>query len=104
MKTKNTDGNEIGRVDAVHDYGAGPILEIFIQRLNSTFLIPFSEKSVPMVDLKERFLIIDPPEGIIPWKIYDRFSKIPWSTFNKGYDKTTRISTKSSRPEGNLES
>jgi len=41
-------------------------LEIFIQRLNNTFLIPFSEKSVPLVDLKERFLIIDPPEGIIP--------------------------------------
>jgi len=66
MKTKNTGGNEIGRVDAVYDYGAGPILEIFIQRLNNTFLIPFSEKSVPLVDLKERFLIIDPPEGIIP--------------------------------------
>ena len=66
MKTKNTGGNEIGRVHAVYDYGAGPILEIFIQRLNNTFLIPFSEKSVPLVDLKERFLIIDPPEGIIP--------------------------------------
>ena len=66
MKIKNTGGDEIGRVDAVHDYGAGSILEIFIQRLNNTVLIPFSEKSVPMVDLEGRILIIDPPEGIIP--------------------------------------
>jgi len=65
MKIKNTGGDEIGRVDAVHDYGAGPILEIFIQGLNDTVLIPFSEKSVPMVDLEEKFIIIDPPEGLI---------------------------------------
>jgi 16S rRNA processing protein RimM len=54
--------NEIGRVEALHDYGAGPILEIYIDQIGSTVLIPFTEKSVPNIDLKEKCIIIDPPE------------------------------------------
>ena len=62
LKTKDMKSNEIGRVEALHDYGAGPILEIYIDQIGSTVLIPFTEKSVPNIDLKEKCIIIDPPE------------------------------------------
>ncbi len=40
------DGASLGRVDAVHDYGAGASLEI-ARRL----LVPFTRACVPEVDL-----------------------------------------------------
>ena len=49
------DGEELGRVAAVHDYGAGVSLEI------GALLIPFTRDTVPEVDLAAGRLVVQPP-------------------------------------------
>ncbi len=53
------DGASLGRVDAVHDYGAGASLEI------GTLLIPFTRACVPEVDTAVGRIVVVPPEEII---------------------------------------
>ena len=51
-------GVSLGRVRAVHDYGAGDILEI---QGNKLLLLPFTRATVPTVDLAARRIVADPP-------------------------------------------
>ena len=53
------DGKPLGRVDTVHDYGAGVSLEIGL------LLIPFTRTTVPDVDLAAGRLTVAPPDEII---------------------------------------
>lgn len=52
------DGRPLGRVDAVHDYGAGASLEI------GALLLPFTRACVPQVDLAGGRLTVVPPAEI----------------------------------------
>ncbi|MCE8472215.1 ribosome maturation factor RimM, partial [Rhodovulum sulfidophilum] len=56
----------LGTVRAVHDHGAGDLLEIHGPGLTSTVLLPFTDACVPTVDLAAGRLIADPPEGVFP--------------------------------------
>jgi 16S rRNA processing protein RimM len=57
-------GAPVGRVRAVHDHGAGDLIEID-RPGRGTVLIPFTRTAVPTVDLAARRLIVDPPPGLI---------------------------------------
>jgi 16S rRNA processing protein RimM len=52
------DGREVGRVEAVHDHGAGIFLEV------GTLLVPFTRAAVPTVDVEAGRLIVIPPAEI----------------------------------------
>ena len=52
-------GAELGRVRAVHDHGAGDILEV--DGPNGTLLLPFTRAVVPTVDLAAGRIVADPP-------------------------------------------
>jgi 16S rRNA processing protein RimM len=58
-----TKGVDIGEVVAVHNFGAGDIVEIRLTD-QSTILLPFTDAAVPKVDLEAGRIIIDPPEGV----------------------------------------
>ena len=58
------DGEPLGAVLAVQDFGAGPILEVGPPRGRSV-LIPFTHEIVPLVDLKAGRIEIDPPAGLL---------------------------------------
>ena len=45
------DGAAIGTVVALHDFGAGPVLEIDRGRRVEPLLLPFVDSSVPRVDI-----------------------------------------------------
>ncbi|MFD1509604.1 ribosome maturation factor RimM [Lacimonas salitolerans] len=60
----DTGGTQIGHVKAVHDHGAGDLLEIHGPGLKSTVLLPFTREAVPTVDLVAGRIIADPPEGL----------------------------------------
>jgi 16S rRNA processing protein RimM len=62
LKALDKDGRVYGIVMSVHDYGAGPFIEIGISRRDS-FMLPFTNVCVPDVDLKAGTVIISPPEG-----------------------------------------
>jgi len=53
------DGRELGRVDAVHDHGAGAFLEI------GALLVPFTRAAVPDVDVAAGRLTVVPPAEIV---------------------------------------
>lgn len=52
-------GAILGRVKAIHDHGAGDILEITGEA--GSILLPFTRATVPTVDLKAGRIIADPP-------------------------------------------
>ena len=61
----DTGGVELGRVRAVHDHGAGDMLEILPVEGRRTILLPFTRAAVPTVDLASGRIVADPPEGLL---------------------------------------
>jgi 16S rRNA processing protein RimM len=58
------DGTSIGRVRAVHDFGAGDTLEI--ERNGAPpLMVPFTRAVVPVVEPDAGRLVIDPPPGLL---------------------------------------
>jgi 16S rRNA processing protein RimM len=57
------DGTPLGQVIAVHDFGAGDMLEI-ARDMGAPVLVPFTRAVVPVVDLAGRRVVIDPPDGL----------------------------------------
>jgi 16S rRNA processing protein RimM len=58
----NGDGDTVGEVVAVQDFGAGDLLEIRQPGERHTLLLPFTRASVPVVDVKAGRVVIVPPE------------------------------------------
>jgi len=57
-------GETIGTVKAVHNFGAGDLIEIEPAAGGATMLLPFTEATVPEVDIAARKIIVAPPEII----------------------------------------
>ena len=55
-------GAELGRVAAIHNHGAGDIIEISPTRHKSALLLPFTKAIVPNVDLAAGRIVVDLPE------------------------------------------
>ncbi len=64
MTAVDTDGRDLGRVTALHDFGAGDLVEVTAED-GKSLLLPFTEATVPVVDLAARRLVVDPPEGTL---------------------------------------
>jgi 16S rRNA processing protein RimM len=58
------DGTVLGRVRAVHDFGAGDTLEIERHQAPPA-MVPFTRAVVPLIDLDRGRLLIDPPPGLL---------------------------------------
>jgi 16S rRNA processing protein RimM len=58
------DGTVLGRVSAVHDFGAGATLEI-ARPAAPPAMVPFTRAVVPQLDLDRGRLVIDPPLGLL---------------------------------------
>ncbi len=56
-------GAEIGKVLAIHNFGAGDIIEIAPSQ-GTTWLLPFSNEVVPTVDLASGHVVIVKPQEI----------------------------------------
>lgn len=57
-------GHELGRVKAVHNHGAGDVLEVLGPGMSTGALLPFTRAAVPTVDLTAGRIIADPPDGV----------------------------------------
>jgi 16S rRNA processing protein RimM len=55
------DGTEVGTVVAVHDFGAGDILELRPRAGGATIMLPFTDAFVPVVDLAAGRITVAPP-------------------------------------------
>ena len=54
----------IGRVDDVHDFGAGAVLEVRLAQ-GGVAMVPFTREAVPAVDLARGRLLIAPLPGLL---------------------------------------
>lgn len=62
----DTGGKSLGKVTAVHNHGAGDLIEVSRPDLATPVLLPFTRASVPTIDLATGRLVADPPEGTFP--------------------------------------
>ena len=63
----DTGGVQIGHVKAMHDHGAGDLMEVEGPGLKSSAMLPFTQACVPTVDLESGRVVVDPPDGALPF-------------------------------------
>lgn len=59
---RTVEGNEIGKVRELMRTGAAEILVVDGEK---EYLIPFAEAICPVVDIENKLIVIDPPEGLL---------------------------------------
>ena len=57
LRAESEDGTALGRVSAIHDHGAGPVVEIQPPDGPST-LVPFTREHVPTVDIEAGRMVV----------------------------------------------
>jgi 16S rRNA processing protein RimM len=60
-----TAGEPIGTVVAIHNFGAGDVLELQPAGQLATVMLPFTAAAVPVVDVAGGRIVIDPPHGTL---------------------------------------
>jgi len=68
LEVVDTGGAVLGKVAAVHNHGAGDLLEIRGKALKGSALLPFTREAVPTVDLTTGRIVCDAPEGVFTFK------------------------------------
>jgi 16S rRNA processing protein RimM len=58
----DTGGVPVGRLHAVHNHGAGDLLEVLAPARKESLLLPFTREVVPTVDLAARRIVVDLPD------------------------------------------
>lgn len=65
LRVDRMDETELGSVVAVHDFGAGDLIDVRLAGSTRTVLLPFNEQTVPVVDLEAGRLMVDPMPGLL---------------------------------------
>jgi 16S rRNA processing protein RimM len=65
LKAVTKTGGEFGTVVAVHNFGAGDVLELRPAGGSSTLMLPFTASTVPVVDIAAGRMIVEPPQGLL---------------------------------------
>lgn len=64
LEAYDTGGVRIGTVQAIHNHGAGDLVELAGPGLKQSLVLPFTMAVVPTVDLASRRMVVDLPEGL----------------------------------------
>jgi 16S rRNA processing protein RimM len=65
LRAEDTTGQAIGSVVAVHNFGAGDILEITLAAGGDTVMLPFSAAVVPCVEIAAGRIVVAMPQGLL---------------------------------------
>jgi 16S rRNA processing protein RimM len=65
LRAESHDGTELATIVGIHDFGAGDLLELRPLGTSRTVLMPFTETTVPVVDIAGGRIVIDPPEDLL---------------------------------------
>jgi len=71
LVARGSDGRAWGTVLAVHDFGAGTVLELSGGDHGRSFMVPFTPQAVPAVDVESGTITVDPPDGLLDAKDAD---------------------------------
>ena len=61
LEVVTLDGTQVGTVHALHNFGAGDIIEIVPIGSGDPLMLPFNETTVPTIDLAAKQIVIVPP-------------------------------------------
>jgi 16S rRNA processing protein RimM len=61
LSAVTADGTAVGTIVAIHDFGAGDILELRPPAGGAGLLLPFTDTFVPSVDIAGRRIVVAPP-------------------------------------------
>jgi 16S rRNA processing protein RimM len=64
LPVDHVDGDRLGVVHAVNDFGAGDVLEI-VSQAGDVVMVPFTRAAVPVVDMDGGRVVVDPPPGLL---------------------------------------
>jgi 16S rRNA processing protein RimM len=65
LRVERLDGSALGTVLAVHDFGAGDLIDVRLAGSDRTVLLPFDAANVPVVDPEAGRLVVDPMPGLL---------------------------------------
>jgi len=60
LTAQKQNGETVGIVKAIHNFGAGDLLEIE-PASGATIMVPFNEATVPLVDIAAKKIVVEPP-------------------------------------------
>ena len=58
------DGTQVGTVHALHNFGAGDVIEITPAGSGPAVMLPFNDATVPKIDLAKKQIVVVPPAEI----------------------------------------
>ncbi|HEX3945123.1 MAG TPA: ribosome maturation factor RimM [Rhizomicrobium sp.] len=64
LRAEDTEGRTIGKVVAIHNFGAGDVIEIEREDGQGTVLMPFTREVVPNIDISAGRVVIAAPEEV----------------------------------------
>ncbi|MDA5192726.1 ribosome maturation factor RimM [Govanella unica] len=62
LRVEDAAGQELGHIRAVHDFGAGDVLDVAAVAGGQGFMLPFTREAVTLVDIKGGRIVAVPPE------------------------------------------
>jgi len=96
------DGSELGTVAAVHDFGAGDILEIEPVAGGASVMLPFTRAMVPEVDVGRGRIVVAPPAGIFADQSSDRDQALASPRRSRAGKRKARLTAKRPRSRGRV--
>jgi 16S rRNA processing protein RimM len=69
LSAEDVTGTLLGTVTAVHNFGAGDLLEVRPNGGGDTVMVPFTAEVVPVIDIAHSKVVIEPPAGIFDTNI-----------------------------------
>ena len=63
LRAEDTQGRALGAVHAIHNYGAGDVIEI-LRADGDTVLLPFTRETVPRIDIDGQRIVVAVPEEV----------------------------------------
>lgn len=63
LRAQDNEGRVLGEIRAIHNFGAGDVVEIE-RNDKSTLLLPFTNEFVPQINLGDKFVVVSEPVDI----------------------------------------
>jgi 16S rRNA processing protein RimM len=63
LRAEDTEGRTLGTVHAIHNYGAGDVIEI-ARPDGDTILLPFTRETVPHIEIDKERIVVAVPEEV----------------------------------------
>jgi 16S rRNA processing protein RimM len=60
LEVEDHDGTALGKITALHNFGAGDLLEILPAGGGDTVMVPFTADTVPVIDIARGRIVLDP--------------------------------------------